>query len=143
MGEGAKESPMMQTRSVRAVFSTVLIVAVCAVATGVSSGVAFASGAATLHLSAPKIETGTSIVIRGTALPRSALRYDNTNATVVLYEVGKTSDTQLGGEETVPANGKFTITQPVASGTRTYSVQFIPVGGLTPVSATIKITLTR
>jgi len=134
---------MMPTRSVRAVFSAALIVAVCAVATVVTGVVAFASSAATLHLSAPTIETGTAVVIRGTALPRSALRYDNTNATVVLYEVGKTSDTQLGVEERVPANGKFTITQPVAPGTRTYSVQFIPVGGLTPVSATIRITLRR
>jgi hypothetical protein len=112
-------------------------------ATGVAGDVAFASSVATLHLSAPKVEIGTAVVIRGTALPRSALRYDNTNAAVVLYEVGKSSDTQLGGEQMVPANGRFTITQPVASGTRTYSVQFIPVGGLTPVSATIKITLRR
>jgi hypothetical protein len=132
---------MMQTRRIRAVISAVSIVAVCAVAAGVTSGVAFASSVATLHLSAPKIEIGTAVVIRGTALPRSALRYDNTNATVVLYEVGKTSDTQLGVEQTVPANGRFTITQPVASGTHTYSVQFIPVGGLSPISATIKITL--
>ena len=134
---------MMQTRRVGSVIAAVSIVAGGAMASGVTGNVAAASSVATLHLSAPKIEIGTAVIIRGTALPRSALRYDNTDAGVVLYEVGKSSDTQLGVEQKVPANGKFTISQPVTPGTRTYSVQFIPVGGLTPVSATIKITLRR
>jgi hypothetical protein len=63
--------------------------------------------------------------------------------TVVLYEVGKTSYTQLGVAHVVAANGRFTISEPVAPGTRTYSVQFVPVGGLAPVSTTIRITVKR
>jgi hypothetical protein len=128
------------------VHAAVLAVSIAAggvVASGVTNGAAFASSVAKLHLSAPKIEIGTAIVIKGTAAPRSALHYGQTYATVVLYEVGKTSDTQLGVQQKVPGNGKFTITQPVAPGTRTYSVQFLPVGGLSAVSATIKITLKR
>jgi hypothetical protein len=132
---------MIQARRVRGAIFAVLIGAGSTVASGVTNGTAFASSVATLHLSAPKTEIGKVVVIKGTAAPRSALRYDNTNATVVLYEVGKTSDTQLGIERTVPANGVFTISQSVAPGTRRYSVQFLPVGGLPPVSATIVITL--
>jgi hypothetical protein len=131
----------MKANRVRAVIAAVSIVASGVVTGGVSIGAAFASSVATLHLSAPKSEIGHAVVIKGTAEPRSALRYDGTAATVVLYEVGKTSLAQLGEAKTVSANGAFTLTEPAAPGTRTYSVQFIPVGGLSPVSATIRISL--
>jgi len=128
-------------KRLRWLIAAVSIGAGCAAASGVVSAGAFASSVATLHLRAPKIEIGRAVVIEGTALPRSALRSDNTSATVVLNEVATTSDTQLGEAKTIATNGAFTFSEPAAAGTRTYSVQFIPVEGLSPVAATIRITL--
>ena len=118
---------MIPMKRLRWLIAALSIGAGCAAASGVVSAGAFASSVATLHLRAPKIEIGRAVVIEGTALPRSALRSDNTSATVVL---------------TITAtNGAFTFSEPAAAGTRTYSVQFIPVEGLSPVAATIRITL--
>jgi hypothetical protein len=94
-----------------------------------------------LHLEAAKNQTGEFVVITGKASPATH------DGEVVLYQVQKSSEMQLGTGVLIHANGAFTLRESLADGgrfgTAVYLVEYNPTGSYSPSQAKINIHVSK
>jgi hypothetical protein len=95
----------------------------------------------TVHLSAVRSQKGGVVVVTGKVTPATH------DGQVVLYQVQKASDMQLGTGVFVRANGTFTIRESLSDGgrlgTAVYLVEYNPTGSYSPSQAKINIHVSR
>jgi hypothetical protein len=91
----------------------------------------------TVHLDAARSQTGDFVVMTGRAVPATH------DGEVVLYQVQKASEMQLGVGVIVRANGTFTLRESLEDGARfgtsVFLVEYNPTGSYSPSQAKINI----
>jgi hypothetical protein len=95
----------------------------------------------TVHLAASRSQKGGVVVITGKVTPATH------DGEVVLYQVQKSSDMQLGTGVLVRANGTFALRESLDDGgrlgTSVYLVEYNPTGSYSPSQAKINIHVSR